>query len=63
MNQYETTGFSLFIGGGMDIKLNRALGPQLANVEYVHSWLENLNGINLNHVRLSTGLVLRVGTW
>lgn len=62
--QYETTGFSLSVGGGMDIKLSRALGLQLANLEYVHSWLGNLNGVNLNHgFRLSTGLVLRVGTW
>jgi hypothetical protein len=62
--QYETTGFSLSIGGGMDIKLNRALSLQLANLEYVHSWLGNLNDINLNKgFRVSTGLVLRVGTW
>jgi hypothetical protein len=60
----ETTGFSLSIGGGMDIKVTRALGVQLANLEYVHSWLGQLNGINLSQgFRLSTGLVLRVGTW
>jgi len=34
----------------MDIKLGRALGVRLANLEYVRSWLENLNGINLNRV-------------
>jgi hypothetical protein len=62
--KYETTGFSMSIGGGMDIRLNRALNLQLANMEYVHSWLGNLHGINLdNGFRVSTGLVLRIGTW
>jgi len=63
-NQIETTGFSFSVGGGMDIKLNRALGLQLANLEYVHSWLGTLNDVNLNNgFRFSMGLVLRVGTW
>lgn len=63
-NEFETTGFSLSVGGGMHIKLNRALGVQLANLEYVRSWLGNLSGISLKQgFRLSTGLVLRVGTW
>jgi len=63
-NQRETTGFSLSVGGGMDMKINRALSLQLANLEYLRSWLGNLNDINLSHgVRVSTGVVLRVGTW
>ena len=61
---YETTGLSLVIGGGTDVRLNRALALRVANVDYVRSWLDPINGYDLNHgYRVSTGLVLRMGTW
>lgn len=61
---WETTGFSLSVGGGLDVGLNRALALRVANVDYMRSWLGNLNGTNFDHaLRFSTGLVLRVGTW
>jgi hypothetical protein len=61
---FETTGLSLVISGGTDFRLNRALALRLANVEYVRSWLDPINGYDLNQgYRVSTGLVLRMGTW
>jgi hypothetical protein len=61
---FETTGVSLVISGGADIRLNQALALRLANVDYVRSWLDPINGYDLNQgYRVSTGLVLRIGTW
>jgi len=61
---YETTGLMISASGGMDVRLNRALALRLASVDYVHSWLKQLNGRDYsNAVRISTGLVLSVGTW
>ena len=62
--RYETTGPSLSIGGGLDLRLNSAVAVHLGSVDYVRSWLNKLNGTDLTHaIRVSTGLVLRVGTW
>ena len=61
---WEATGFSLSVGGGLDVGLNHALALRVANLDYTRSWLGNLNGTNFDHgLRFSTGLVLRVGTW
>ena len=61
---WETTGFSLSVGAGLDVGINRGLAFRVANLEYVRSWLENVNGRNFDRsLRLTTGLVLRVGNW
>jgi len=61
---WESTGFSVSVGAGLDIGINRGLAVRLANLEYVHSWLGNLNGRSFdNSVRFATGLVLRIGGW
>jgi hypothetical protein len=62
--RWETTGFSMSMGGGLDVALNRALALRVANLDYTRSWLGDINGRNFDHgLRFSTGLVLRVGTW
>ena len=62
--EYETTGVSLSFSGGADLRLNRALAFRVANFDYIRSWLHPINGYEFNQgYRLSTGLVLRVGTW
>ena len=61
---YETTGLSLSVGGGVDFRLHPAVAVQVGSVDYVHSWLGKLNGTDFTHAfRISTGLVLRIGTW
>ena len=61
---WETNGFTIEAGGGLDVKLNRALSYRVANLEYSHSWTEELNGINYqNGLQFTTGLVLHMGTW
>jgi hypothetical protein len=61
---WETTGFSMSMGGGLDMRVTRAFAWRFANFDYVRSWLGQLNGVNFDHgYRLSMGVVLRVGTW
>ena len=61
---YESTGVSLSMGGGVDYRLYSGLALRVANLDYVRSWLAPVNGIDFNRgVRFTTGVVLRVGTW
>ncbi|PWT88179.1 MAG: hypothetical protein C5B55_13575 [Blastocatellia bacterium] len=61
---FETTGFSMSAGGGLDLAVHPALAVRVANLEYVRSWLGQLNGANFDRgFRFSTGIVLRIGTW
>jgi len=61
---YESTGLSLSMGGGVDYRLYSGLALRVANLDYVHSWLTPVNGTDFNHgVRFTTGVVLRLGTW
>ncbi len=60
----ETNGLAIQAGGGLDVKLNNALSYRVVNLEYSHSWTDELNGINYrNGLQFTTGLVLRMGTW
>jgi hypothetical protein len=61
---WETTEFSLSVGGGLDVALTRALALRVASLDYARSWLGDLNGGNSDRgLRFSTSLVLRVGSW
>jgi len=61
---YESTGVSLSMGGGVDYRLYSGLALRVANLDYVRSWLAPVNGIDFNRgVRFTTGVVLRIGTW
>jgi hypothetical protein len=57
-------GFSLALGGGFDVVLNRAWAWRVANLEYTRSWLPNVETIRPSEgVRFTSGVVLRIGTW
>ena len=61
---WDTDGFAIAVGTGLDYKLNSALAWRVASLDYQHSWNNELNGVNYqNGVRFTTGLVLRMGTW
>jgi len=61
---WETNGFTIQAGSGLDLKLNSALSYRVANLEYSHSWTKELNGINYQTgLQFTTGLVLHMGTW
>ena len=61
---FETAGFAITAGGGVDYKFNEALALRVANLEYAHAWTNDLNGLSYrNAMQFSGGLVLRMGTW
>ena len=52
------SGFALVVGGGVDVKIAKALAARLIQADYVY--VRN-NGFNEHGFRLSTGLVVRIG--
>jgi hypothetical protein len=61
---WETNGFTIQAGSGLELRLNNALSYRVADLEYSHSWNQHLNGVDYrNSLQFTTGLVLRMGTW
>lgn len=60
----ERTGLVASAGTGVDYKLNDALAIRIAGIEYSRSTVNTLAGLGYsNGFRVSSGLVLRLGTW
>ena len=54
----------MHFGGGVNLRLNDALELRLASINYEHSWLGPMNGIQYRKaVQFGGGLVIRMGTW
>ena len=67
-NQYTTSeeanGFTFSAGTGVDYRLNRALAIRLAGLEYSRATIGNLGGMSYSGgFQVTTGMVLRLGTW
>ena len=61
---WDRNGFTMHMGGGLNLRLNNALELRMANVSYEHTWMGPLNGVQYrNAVQVSGGLVIRMGTW
>jgi hypothetical protein len=61
---WETSGFAISMGTGVDYKLNNALAIRVASLDYARSWNNELNGVNYqNGLKFTAGLVLHMGTW
>jgi hypothetical protein len=59
-----SNGFAVRGGGGVNYKLNGALTFRVAELAYQHSWAGPLWGRSYsNALIVSSGLVLRMGTW
>jgi hypothetical protein len=57
-------GPALSVGSGFDLVLTRAFAWRLVNVEYSHAWMGDADMIQAqDSVRITTGAVLRIGTW
>jgi hypothetical protein len=57
-------GPALSVGSGFDWVLTRAFAWRLVDVEYSHAWMGNADLIQpQDTVRVTTGAVLRIGTW
>jgi hypothetical protein len=60
----ESSALSVTAGMGLDYKLNSALAIRIANFEYLRSGARNLGGVAYNNgFQMTTGMVLRLGTW
>ncbi len=64
VDHVESTAFLFTTAAGVDVKLSRGLALRLAQVGYQHSWTSRLNGFSYGDgLQLSTGVILRMGTW
>ena len=60
----ESSSLAVTAGMGLDYKLNSALAIRVANFEYLRSGARNLGGVAYNNgFQMTTGMVLRLGTW
>lgn len=62
--EHQRNGLALSAGGGVDIALGRAFAWRVGNVEYTRSWLGDVDQVHAaNGLRMSSSLVLKIGTW
>ena len=60
----QANGLSVAAGSGFDVVLTRAFAWRVVNVEYTHSWLPDVDMIRpQDGIKVTTGAVLRIGTW
>jgi hypothetical protein len=52
------------LAGGFDLVVTRPFAWRLLDLEYSHTWIGDVANIHpQNALRISTGAVLRIGTW
>ena len=57
-------GSSIVVGGGLDVVVTRPFAWRVIQFEYSHTWMTDVAMIHpQNSLRISTGAVLRIGTW
>jgi hypothetical protein len=62
--QPEITGLAISARAGVDVRLTSTIAIRVADFGYVHSWHSRLDGIDYaNAVQLTSGLIVRFGTW
>lgn len=62
--QSEITGLAMSANVGLDVRLTSAIAIRVVDARYMHSWHSRLDGINYsNAIQLTSGLILRFGTW
>ena len=60
----QANGFSVAAASGLDVVLTRAFAWRVVSVEYTHSWLPDVDMIRAQEgIKVTTGGVLRIGTW
>jgi hypothetical protein len=60
----EANGFAASVGGGVDLTVNRAFAIRLGNIDHLWSTIGDFNDVSYAHgFRISSGAVLRLGTW
>jgi hypothetical protein len=62
--EHQENGLAVSAGGGVDIALGRAFAWRVGNLEYTRSWLGDVDQLRAaNGLRVSSSLVLKIGTW
>jgi hypothetical protein len=57
-------GPSIAVGGGFDLVITRPFAWRVLNVEYTHSWMNDIAQIHPQEsLKISTQAVVRIGTW
>ena len=57
-------GPSIAVGGGLDIVISRPFAWRILNLEYTHSWMNDVAQIRPQEgLKISTQAVVRIGTW
>ena len=57
-------GPSIAVGGGFDIVVTRPFAWRVLNLEYTHSWMNDVAQIHPQEgLKISTQAVVRIGTW
>jgi hypothetical protein len=57
-------GPSIAVGGGFDVVVTRPFAWRVLNIEYTHSWMNDVAQIHPQEgLRISTQAVVRIGTW
>jgi len=60
----DSSGVALTVGTGVDYKLSDALAVRVASLEYLRSSVGRVGGMPYsNGLQVTTGVVLRLGTW
>jgi hypothetical protein len=63
-SELDSNQLAVEFGGGVDFALNRALALRVGDLEYLHTYGADLNNRNgRGNLRISTGIILRMGTW
>lgn len=63
---FETgqNGPSIAVGGGFDVVITRPFAWRVLNLEYTHSWMNDVAMIHPQEgLKISTQAVVRIGTW
>jgi hypothetical protein len=62
--EWAQNGPMLSAGGGFDVVITRPFAWRIVNVEYSHTWIDNVAGIHpQNGLSITTEAVVRIGTW
>ena len=57
-------GPSIAVGGGLDVVVTRPFAWRVLNLEYTHSWINDVAQIKPQEgLKISTQAVVRIGTW
>lgn len=62
--EHAQNGPSIAAGGGFDVVITRPFAWRVFNIEYTHSWMDDVAQIHPREgLKISTQAVVRIGTW